>query len=95
MSAPTNNSVQITRRPVRVAYVRPVYTYDRKMLNSVCEICQKNIEERCNQCVLVEAPHCQITIGECNHGFHEHCLETWLKDNKKCPVDMLDWKVRK
>lgn len=91
----SSSSVEINRKPVKVVCIRPVYTKDHLILNDVCQICQKHIDERCNQCTLVEAPHCPITIGKCNHGFHGHCLIVWLKNNKKCPVDMQEWNVRK
>jgi hypothetical protein len=94
MSAPASAPVEIVHKPIRVVYVRPVYAQDHKILSEVCQICQKNVEQRCNRCSLVDTASCPIKIGECNHGFHAHCLETWLETNKKCPVDMATWKER-
>ncbi|KAL4584504.1 hypothetical protein LXL04_009107 [Taraxacum kok-saghyz] len=35
----------------------------------------------------------QVALGEslamlerCQHGFHDECLETWLKEHKNCPL---------
>lgn len=36
---------------------------------------------------------CQVSAGEnlrllphCNHGFHAHCVDSWLKYNPTCPL---------
>jgi len=34
-----------------------------------------------------------IVIGECGHGLHKTCMETYFKTcNNICPFDKLEWK---
>ena len=33
-----------------------------------------------------------IIIGECGHGMHKSCIESYLKTcNNTCPIDKLQW----
>ncbi len=33
-----------------------------------------------------------VVIGECGHGIHKSCLETYFKTcNNICPIDKLSW----
>ena len=38
-----------------------------------------------------------ISIGACNHCFHQECLEPWLAQNKTCPFPSCSqpWKFKK
>jgi hypothetical protein len=38
---------------------------------------------------------CVSVIGNCNHGYHLHCISTWLKSKSMCPLDNNRWEYRK
>merc|ERR1711934_1156412 len=57
-----------------------------------CGICKESNHEVCINCLadgLTEG--CDIAIGECNHAFHWHCIESWLKRRTTCPLDHTEW----
>ena len=34
---------------------------------------------------------CTIACGKCNHYFHHHCINKWLKKRPMCPLDNREW----
>ena len=35
---------------------------------------------------------CHISVGECSHAFHAHCLEGWLRaGHRACPLCQAPW----
>ena len=47
--------------------------------SNICVICQDDIE---NNNIIRKI--------KCNHEFHINCIDTWLCENKKCPVCKFD-----
>ena len=37
---------------------------------------------------------CSISKGSCNHIYHTHCIERWLKKRQNCPLDNESWFTR-
>lgn len=90
--------VIVTRTPVRVLYVRAIYDKQHACVNTTCELCQRVLNIHCSTCdAQTHASHaaCSIVIGTCNHGYHKHCLDTWLNTNPACPIDMQQWTLKK
>lgn len=86
--------ILVTKSPVRVVYIRPVYAIKLNTLNETCHICQIHLEKRCNTCSINNVISCKVIIGQCHHAFHEHCMKEWLIKNNNCPVDSSYWKER-
>ncbi|CAJ1956861.1 unnamed protein product [Cylindrotheca closterium] len=40
----------------------------------------------CLECYVVGETICASKTNECNHVFHEACINQWLKNNDKCPL---------
>lgn len=60
--------------------------------NEVCPICRCNITDKCLDCAnSIENIVCTSVLGECNHAYHIHCIQTWLKTKKICPLDNKTW----
>ena len=57
-------------------------------LNEACITCQSNQENN-------EAGKCQKVIGLCNHCFHTHCIDNWIKKQNKCPLCFKEWQQMK
>lgn len=64
-----------------------------------CAICRNHLMEPCIECQpnsinnLTET--CIAAWGVCNHAFHSHCIQRWLKSRAVCPLDNKDWTYQK
>ena len=63
--------------------------------NDTCPICRFNLTDKCYKCSSVENSNCTSVLGVCNHGYHLHCIEDWLKTKKVCPLDNQPWNYLK
>ena len=62
------------------------FSEKKEYLNDICAICQENIIMRCGECQKTVNP-CHTTMGKCKHIFHKDCLNRWLRQNNRCPID--------
>eukprot|EP00826_Nyctotherus_ovalis_P050935 TRINITY_DN6315_c0_g2_i1.p1 TRINITY_DN6315_c0_g2~~TRINITY_DN6315_c0_g2_i1.p1 ORF type:complete len:238 (-),score=24.89 TRINITY_DN6315_c0_g2_i1:181-894(-) len=53
----------------------PVRKFGEAELNDVCSVCL--------ECFVAED---LVKILECKHGFHQKCIDPWLKKTLKCPL---------
>eukprot|EP00823_Brevimastigomonas_motovehiculus_P003332 TRINITY_DN200_c0_g1_i1.p1 TRINITY_DN200_c0_g1~~TRINITY_DN200_c0_g1_i1.p1 ORF type:complete len:113 (+),score=10.42 TRINITY_DN200_c0_g1_i1:85-423(+) len=64
-----------------------------------CAICRNLIMEECIECQANQKgsdnSECQIAWGVCNHTFHLHCIQRWLKTRTVCPLDNQEWELLK
>jgi len=37
---------------------------------------------------------CLVTQGACGHGFHDHCIQKWLKTINNCPICRTPWNIQ-
>mmetsp|Transcript_97393 Transcript_97393/g.145964 ORF Transcript_97393/g.145964 Transcript_97393/m.145964 type:complete len:119 (-) Transcript_97393:19-375(-) len=59
----------------------------------ICAICRNPYSEPCIQCQAEDGEtKCCISVGECDHMYHTHCIELWLESRSQCPLDNRDWK---
>jgi RING-box protein 1 len=63
--------------------------------NDVCPICKNTLTEPCLDCSVQNKQTCNTSIGICNHGFHTHCINTWLENRRTCPLDNQNWGFQK
>mmetsp|Transcript_71261 Transcript_71261/g.82902 ORF Transcript_71261/g.82902 Transcript_71261/m.82902 type:complete len:96 (-) Transcript_71261:61-348(-) len=61
--------------------------------NENCAICKMKLTEPCIECQgdFEQSNKCTISFGQCNHAFHTHCIDQWLKKNQTCPADSQPW----
>lgn len=63
---------------------------------TTCSICQLEFESCCENCI-IPGPSCPPTKApNCNHWFHLHCAQHWLKEKmteeqKVCPNCRSAW----
>lgn len=58
-----------------------------------CAICKGQIYEPCIQCQSDQRDDDQCTVawGHCNHAFHFHCIQKWVKSTPRCPLCNKEW----
>ena len=64
-----------------------------EMEQETCAICKSSLMEKCVQCQANEdeSPTCNPIFGVCNHAFHQHCIERWVKTSPTCPLCNAPW----
>lgn len=64
-----------------------------------CAICRNHLMEPCIECqpnsINNLTEDCIAAWGVCNHAFHLHCIQRWLKSRAVCPLDNKDWTFQK
>ena len=69
--------------------------YSPKAANEKCSICHNLLTEKCATCLENSAniinTTCKVSMGQCGHAFHGHCIETWIKNVTVCPIDQAPW----
>lgn len=63
-------------------------------INDECPICRNNVLDTCVECD-ANARQCPSIMGECNHVYHLHCIEQWIKTKNVCPLDNKKWGFKK
>lgn len=66
--------------------------------NDICPICRCQITDKCLECTNksnIEDIECNSVLGVCNHGYHLHCIQTWLQTKNVCPLDNQRWEYLK
>ncbi|CAD2219804.1 RING-box protein 1 [Angomonas deanei] len=73
----------------------PVFVSQWKVDATTCTICRNALEGPCMACLAdaeVTSWECPVRWGECQHCFHDHCIQRWLKTREVCPLDGQPWK---
>ena len=64
--------------------------------NDSCPICRCSLMEKCLDCGNTDGScECISVLGICGHGYHLHCISTWLKTKQMCPLDNNRWEYKK
>ena len=64
--------------------------WEYNTFNNECPICQNSLYEPS-----VESKERNIIINCCKHGYHQECIEKWLKTKRNCPMCKVEWKANK
>ncbi|CAD8063184.1 unnamed protein product [Paramecium sonneborni] len=57
-----------------------------------CAIDRQSLFGQCLECEANQVQdECKIVQGLCNHGFHKHCIDRWLKQSNTCPLCNKEW----
>lgn len=63
--------------------------FDHKM---VCPICKHLLKETCIYCKQTKDYSCDISVGDCRHIYHKHCLDKYLlRGNTLCLICKEKW----
>jgi len=87
--------VDIQKPPLVIKNIHLGFTSKVNCCTSDCAICLNSLEIGCIECISQGKNNCISIKGQCNHGFHEHCITSWLKKCNKCPIDKNDWNTVK
>ena len=70
-----------------------MWVYDT--YSETCSICKNSLTEPCITCQANadnnDQKYCKRVIGKCNHCYHTHCIDEWLKKQANCPLDGFEW----
>lgn len=57
-----------------------------------CSICKAPFVESCVKCTENgNTNDCPISVGQCTHTFHYHCISKVVESNGNCPIDNVAW----
>jgi len=59
-----------------------------------CGICENILYYKCVSCEDKKYIDCIAIFGDCNHAFHKHCIDEWIKNNNKCPLCRSKWNYK-
>ncbi|XP_003382651.3 PREDICTED: RING-box protein 2-like [Amphimedon queenslandica] len=61
-----------------------------------CAICRVQVMDACLRCQSdKKQEECIVVWGECNHSFHNCCMQLWIKQNNRCPLCQQEWTVQR
>eukprot|EP01017_Pseudomicrothorax_dubius_P019744 TRINITY_DN2170_c0_g1_i3.p1 TRINITY_DN2170_c0_g1~~TRINITY_DN2170_c0_g1_i3.p1 ORF type:complete len:107 (-),score=8.08 TRINITY_DN2170_c0_g1_i3:34-354(-) len=79
-----------------ISTLKTVVLFSRQIDVENCAICRSRLRERCIQCMSSEASNetrCLVCSGTCDHTFHHHCIQGWVRQNNLCPLCRNAWQV--
>lgn len=67
----------------------PVYISKSSVVDDYCGMCRNTLDTVCNNCYaahITDTNQCPTIQGKCQHRFHLHCIQGWLKKSTFCPA---------
>ncbi|AYV79277.1 MAG: E3 ubiquitin-protein ligase RBX1 [Faunusvirus sp.] len=78
--------------PFELTGLNLVATITHSSKSETCEICKTKLNLMCATCEATKSSAaCECVQGVCEHSYHKHCIEEWLKKSKVCPLDRKTW----
>lgn len=62
-----------------------------------CAICQEDLAGDCDACAANDTGHVTaytVVTGKCEHTYHAHCVDRWVKTRSICPLDHQEWEIK-
>jgi RING-box protein 1 len=75
----------------------PVTKWSWELNIDTCAICRNSLEEPSIEYDTNKEDNSSFTVafGECNHAFHQDCIQRWLKTRSVCPMCNHGWEYSK
>lgn len=74
---------------IKIKKLYGAFSRDWNILEEMCGICQQGFNQICSDCK--HPTECPPVKGQCDHAFHLHCIEQWVKGREECPMCRLRW----
>ena len=75
----------------KILKLNAVALWNYELSIDTCCICKLRLTEDCITCQSrqneIERNQCQKVVGRCNHCYHSHCIDEWVKKQNTCPLD--------
>ena len=71
------------------------YGLDINTNNTICYYCRNSLNEPSITYKGKEHFISKVVQGECEHYFHEECINKWLKTSNICPICTKEWIFKK
>ena len=97
-------SQDVAHKPVSSSNQKPTtgqpQNFDKPRIidsTSYCGMCKERITDLCDSYLKCKGigesrqDPCMVSIGQCGHAFHTHCINSWLKTFKICINCKEDW----
>lgn len=94
-----NEMVPQTSKMYQVLQFNAVAMWVYNNIGDTCSICKNSLNEACINCQSNQDDNdikdCRKVIGKCNHTYHFHCIELWVKKQNTCPLCYTEWEATK
>jgi len=85
-----------TDKPVcEIVQLNLVGTWEYDVETDICKLCKNPLTFSSPDNEEVDkVSKYNISLGNCDHAFHNNCIETWLKSSKSCPTCFTDFSYK-
>ena len=92
-----NNKVQAEPKiTLSVDSLNMVATWKYDVENDTCALCHQDLMIPTQRSIREKVVNGNVTVGKCKHGFHEDCIDRWIKNgNISCTVCNTTWDAAK
>jgi len=94
-SKQSDQQIEKPKIKLSMTNMKIVATWKYSAINSNCELCHIDLMNPVQESGSNKM-NGDVIIGNCSHGFHSVCINSWLtKNNTTCPCCCILWKPNK
>jgi len=83
----TNNDICDCGFDITIDTININCNYKLNLNCDTCVICRNLLTDKCCECnEKSNNINCYSVYGKCEHVYHFHCITTWQKTKKNCPI---------
>ena len=92
-----NDGIEESKEPIIDIIINEIHVYGfisyKNDNGSKCAICHNTFSEPCIDCSLCDIYTCNLSVSNCNHKYHTHCINKYFRSKNKnmCPLCNEEW----